>query len=180
MIAFDMRYSYFFKQLITPCLSTEVFHSFPLFILALFRCVGFVMAKMVLRELMDQSSFMKFKSFLNKVLFTQLSCKHLELFVLFSSFCYSCKFSSVCREMIPLACVNSCCTQLIGIPQVVIWDSKLVSVAWTHVTSSINSFSFKRTPTRIICLFQILDRNWGAGWNLLSLLLATKPSQRIR
>jgi hypothetical protein len=27
---------------------------------------------------------------------------------------------------------------------------------------------------------QILDRNWGAGWNLLSLLLATKPSKRIR
>lgn len=30
-------------------------------------------------------------------------------------------------------------------------------------------------------LLQILDRNWGAGWNLLSLLLATKSSsQRIR
>lgn len=28
--------------------------------------------------------------------------------------------------------------------------------------------------------FQILDRNWGAGWHLLSLLLATKPSKRIR
>ncbi|KAL9374752.1 hypothetical protein Peur_031631 [Populus x canadensis] len=27
---------------------------------------------------------------------------------------------------------------------------------------------------------QMLDRNWGAGWNLLSLLLATKPSKRIR
>lgn len=27
--------------------------------------------------------------------------------------------------------------------------------------------------------FQILDRNWGAGWNLLSLLLANKPSKRI-
>ncbi|CAK7324158.1 unnamed protein product [Dovyalis caffra] len=26
---------------------------------------------------------------------------------------------------------------------------------------------------------QILDRNWGAGWNLLYLLLATKPSKRI-
>ena len=26
---------------------------------------------------------------------------------------------------------------------------------------------------------QILDRNWGAGWHLLSLLLANKPSQRI-
>ncbi|KAI5561842.1 hypothetical protein BDE02_15G014000 [Populus trichocarpa] len=28
-------------------------------------------------------------------------------------------------------------------------------------------------------LMKILDRNWGAGWNLLSLLLATKPSKRI-
>lgn len=27
---------------------------------------------------------------------------------------------------------------------------------------------------------QMLDRNWGAGWHLLSLLLATKPSERIR
>ncbi|KAF2287439.1 hypothetical protein GH714_039903 [Hevea brasiliensis] len=55
------------------------------------RCVGFMMAKMVLRELMDPSIFASFKSFLMK----------------------------------------------------------------------------------------ILDRNWGAGWNLLSLLLATKPSKRI-
>ncbi|KAI9380860.1 hypothetical protein POPTR_015G016300v4 [Populus trichocarpa] len=55
------------------------------------RCVGSMMAKMVLRELMDPLIFMKFKSFLMK----------------------------------------------------------------------------------------ILDRNWGAGWNLLSLLLATKPSKRI-
>uniref|UniRef100_M8C444 Protein kinase domain-containing protein n=1 Tax=Aegilops tauschii TaxID=37682 RepID=M8C444_AEGTA len=31
------------------------------------RCVGFIMAKMVLRELMDSSTFQKFKSFLNKV-----------------------------------------------------------------------------------------------------------------
>ncbi|GFP81096.1 probable plastid-lipid-associated protein 14 chloroplastic [Phtheirospermum japonicum] len=55
------------------------------------RCVGFIMAKMVLRDLMDPLIFAKFKAFLSK----------------------------------------------------------------------------------------ILDRNWGAGWNLLSLLLATKPSQRI-
>jgi hypothetical protein len=27
---------------------------------------------------------------------------------------------------------------------------------------------------------QILDRNWGAGWNLLTLLLAPKPSDRVR
>lgn len=32
----------------------------------------------------------------------------------------------------------------------------------------------------ICCHLQILDRNWGAGWNLLSLLLATKPSKRVR
>ncbi|KAL9250781.1 putative plastid-lipid-associated protein 14, chloroplastic [Drosera capensis] len=31
-----------------------------------------------------------------------------------------------------------------------------------------------------IFLMKILDRNWGAGWNLLALLLATKPSQRTR
>ncbi|KAF9601966.1 hypothetical protein IFM89_024429 [Coptis chinensis] len=55
------------------------------------RCVGFIMAKMVLRELMDPLIFTKFKAFLNK----------------------------------------------------------------------------------------ILDRNWGAGWNLLSLLLATKSHGRI-
>ncbi|KAH0464494.1 hypothetical protein IEQ34_007280 [Dendrobium chrysotoxum] len=55
------------------------------------RCVGFMMAKMVLKELMDPSTFTKFKLFLNKM----------------------------------------------------------------------------------------LDRNWGAGWNLLSLFLATKPFARI-
>jgi hypothetical protein len=27
---------------------------------------------------------------------------------------------------------------------------------------------------------QMLDRQWGAGWNLLALLLATKPDKRIR
>lgn len=31
-----------------------------------------------------------------------------------------------------------------------------------------------------IIFSQMLDRNWGAGWHLLSLLLATKPSRRIR
>lgn len=82
------------------------------------RCVGFVMAKMVLRELMDQSSFMKFKSFLNK----GNDPSGLREFFL----------HSVNR--------NSSCGNL-GL--------------------------------------QILDRNWGAGWNLLTLLLATKPSQRI-
>ncbi|KAG0495105.1 hypothetical protein HPP92_006099 [Vanilla planifolia] len=55
------------------------------------RCVGFMMSKMVLKELMDSANFTKFMSFLNKM----------------------------------------------------------------------------------------LDRNWGAGWHLLSLLLATKPFARI-
>lgn len=35
------------------------------------RCVGFIMAKMVLRELMDSSTFFKFKSFLTKVCFVR-------------------------------------------------------------------------------------------------------------
>lgn len=44
------------------------------------RCVGFMMAKMVLRELMDPVIFTKFKSFLKKV-FTFL------FFLLISTFC---------------------------------------------------------------------------------------------
>lgn len=83
------------------------------------RCVGYIMAKMVLTELMDSSVFMKFKAFLTKG-----------------------NDSSCLREfLLPTIYRNS---------------------------SSGNTG------------LQILDRNWGAGWNLLSLLLATKPSQRIR
>ncbi|KAF9667363.1 hypothetical protein SADUNF_Sadunf15G0015300 [Salix dunnii] len=82
------------------------------------RCVGFMMAKMVLRELMDPLIFMKFKSFLMKG--NDPSCL---------------------REfLLQILCRNS--------------------------------------PSGNVGL-QILDRNWGAGWNLLSLLLATKPSKRI-
>ncbi|KAK3164955.1 hypothetical protein QOZ80_1AG0027010 [Eleusine coracana subsp. coracana] len=82
------------------------------------RCVGFIMAKMVLRELMDPSTFFKFKSFLTKG--NDPSCL---------------------REfLLPILCQNS--------------------------------------PSGNAGL-QILDRQWGAGWNLLSLLLATKPEQRI-
>ncbi|XP_058095941.1 probable plastid-lipid-associated protein 14, chloroplastic isoform X2 [Magnolia sinica] len=82
------------------------------------RCVGFMMAKMVLRELMDPSNFMKFKSFLMKG--NDPSCL---------------------REfLLPILCRNS--------------------------------------PSGNAGL-QILDRNWGAGWNVLSRLLATKPSERI-
>ncbi|XP_077227584.1 OBP3-responsive protein 1 [Tasmannia lanceolata] len=82
------------------------------------RCLGFMMAKMVLRELMDSSIFMEFKSFLTKG--NNPSCL---------------------REfLLPILSRNS--------------------------------------PSGNAGL-QMLDRNWGAGWNLLSLLLATKPSERI-
>ncbi|KAI3888459.1 hypothetical protein MKX03_015089 [Papaver bracteatum] len=82
------------------------------------RCVGFMMAKIVLRELMDPIVFMTFKSFLTKE--NQPSCL---------------------REfLLPILCKNS--------------------------------------PSGNAGL-QLLDRNWGAGWNLLSSLLATKPSERI-
>ena len=43
------------------------------------RCVGFMMANMVLRELMDPLIFLKFKSFLMKV-------QHASLFFFFSFF----------------------------------------------------------------------------------------------
>ncbi|CAM0881932.1 unnamed protein product [Alopecurus aequalis] len=82
------------------------------------RCVGFIMAKMVLRELMDSSTFLKFKSFLNKG--NDPSCL---------------------REfLVPILSQNSSSGN-IGL--------------------------------------QMLDRNWGAGWNLLALLLATKSDKRI-
>ncbi|GLU12012.1 hypothetical protein SLE2022_287210 [Rubroshorea leprosula] len=82
------------------------------------RCVGFMMAKMVLRELMEPSTFAKFKSFLTKG--NDPSCL---------------------REFL-LQIMN------------------------------------KNSPSGNLG-FQMLDRNWGAGWNLLSLLLATRPSKRI-
>ncbi|GAB2223554.1 hypothetical protein Droror1_Dr00017695 [Drosera rotundifolia] len=82
------------------------------------RCVGFMMAKMVLRELMEPSHFTKFKIFLMKG--NDPSCL---------------------REFL-LPMLN------------------------------------KNSPSGNTGM-QILDRNWGAGWNLLALLLATKPSQRI-
>ncbi|XP_030501221.2 probable plastid-lipid-associated protein 14, chloroplastic [Cannabis sativa] len=82
------------------------------------RCVGFMMAKMVLRELMDPLVFTKFKSFLTKG--NDPSC--LREFLL----------------------------QLLN-----------------------RNSSFGNAG------LQMLDRNWGAGWNLLSLLLATEPSNRI-
>ncbi|KAK7244255.1 hypothetical protein RIF29_39074 [Crotalaria pallida] len=49
--------------------------------------------------------------------------------------------------------------------------------------SSLREFTLeilgRSSPYGYVCL-QILDRNWGAGWHLLSSLLATKPSERIR
>lgn len=82
------------------------------------RCVGFIMAKMVLRELMDPSTFFKFKSFLTKG--NDPSCL---------------------REFL--------------LPTL-----------------------YQNSPSGNIGL-QMLDRQWGAGWNLLALLLATKPEERI-
>ncbi|CAN0891816.1 Probable plastid-lipid-associated protein 14, chloroplastic [Linum grandiflorum] len=82
------------------------------------RCLGFMMAKMVLRELMDPPVFSKFKSFLMKG-----------------------HDPSCLREFLLQTLNRSSSSGNIGL--------------------------------------QILDRNWGAGWNLLSLLLATKSSNRI-
>ncbi|XP_042379750.1 probable plastid-lipid-associated protein 14, chloroplastic [Zingiber officinale] len=82
------------------------------------RCVGFIMARLILKELMDASIFLKFKSFLTKG--NDPSCL---------------------REfLLPILCRDS--------------------------------------PSGNPGL-QIMDRNWGAGWNLLSQLLALKPSKRI-
>ncbi|XP_051137955.1 probable plastid-lipid-associated protein 14, chloroplastic [Andrographis paniculata] len=82
------------------------------------RCVGYIMSKMVLRDLMDPTIFAKFKAFLSKG--NDPSCL---------------------REFLMLIIGRNSSPENLG--------------------------------------FQILDKNWGAGWNLLSLLLATKPSQRI-
>ncbi|KAI3725616.1 hypothetical protein L1987_65407 [Smallanthus sonchifolius] len=83
------------------------------------RCLGFIMVKMVLRELMDPIIFTKFKAFLNKG--NDPSCL---------------------REFL-LRTLN-------------------------------------RNSSHGNVGLQMLDRNWGAGWHLLSLLLATKPLDRIR
>ncbi|TKY74105.1 plastid-lipid-associated protein 14 [Spatholobus suberectus] len=82
------------------------------------RCVGFIMAKMVMRELMDPLIFAQFKSFLTKGY--------------------------------DPSCLRELMLEILG----------------------------RSSPYGNAGL-QILDRNWGAGWHLLSLLLATKPSQRI-
>ncbi|XP_050878272.1 probable plastid-lipid-associated protein 14, chloroplastic isoform X2 [Lathyrus oleraceus] len=82
------------------------------------RCMGFIMAKMVMGELMDPLIFAKFKSFLTK-------------------------------GNDP-SCLRQLMLEILG----------------------------RNSPYGNAGL-QMLDRNWGAGWHLLSLLLATKPSQRI-
>eukprot|EP00249_Psilotum_nudum_P022380 c28493_g1_i3 orf=307-2301(-) len=82
------------------------------------RCVGIMMARMVLRELMDPTIFTHFKAFLTKG-----------------------NDSSALREFL-LKIIN------------------------------------KKSPTGSLGL-QILDRDAGSGWNLLSLMLATNPSKRV-
>ncbi|KAK9070489.1 hypothetical protein SSX86_010891 [Deinandra increscens subsp. villosa] len=83
------------------------------------RCLGFIMVKMILSELMDPGIFTKFKAFLNKG-----------------------NAPSCLREF------------LLG--------------------------TLNRNSSHGNVGLQMLDRNWGAGWHLLSLLLATKPVDRIR
>ncbi|KAI7729986.1 hypothetical protein M8C21_004452 [Ambrosia artemisiifolia] len=82
------------------------------------RCLGFIMVKMILRELMDPIIFTKFKAFLNKG--NDPSC--LREFLL---------------------------------------------------------RTFNRNSSHGNVGLQMLDRNWGAGWHLLSLLLAPRPLDRI-
>lgn len=82
------------------------------------RCVGIMMARMVIRELMNPAIFEQFKSFLNKG-----------------------NDPAGLREfLVPILIRNS------GVDNIGL---------------------------------QILDRNKGAGWNLLSLMLASKPSERL-
>ncbi|XP_061345695.1 probable plastid-lipid-associated protein 14, chloroplastic [Gastrolobium bilobum] len=82
------------------------------------RCVGFIMVKMVMRELIDPLIFSKFKTFLTKGY--------------------------------DPSCLRELMLEILG-----------------------------RSSPYGNAGFQILDRNWGAGWHLLSLLLATKSSKRI-
>ncbi|CAI0546751.1 unnamed protein product, partial [Linum tenue] len=94
------------------------------------RCLGFMMAKMVLRELMDPLIFSKFKTFLVKLSRTQLIYTSLQ----------------------------------------------------GHDPSCLREFmlqTLNRSSSSGNVGLQMLDRNWGAGWNLLSSLLATKPSKRM-
>ncbi|WCJ36832.1 OBP3-responsive gene 1 [Euphorbia peplus] len=82
------------------------------------RCVGYMMAKMVLQDLMDPFIFTRFKSFL--------------------------------KEGNDPSCLREFLLQILN----------------------------RNSPSSCAGI-QILDRNSGAGWNLLSLLLATKPTKRI-
>ncbi|KAH7288510.1 hypothetical protein KP509_31G029100 [Ceratopteris richardii] len=82
------------------------------------RCVGVMMARMVIRELMNPATFESFKSFFNKG-----------------------NDPAGLREFLVSILGRNSVVENIGL--------------------------------------QILDRNKGAGWNLLSLMLASKPSNRI-
>ncbi|XP_010521393.1 PREDICTED: probable plastid-lipid-associated protein 14, chloroplastic [Tarenaya hassleriana] len=82
------------------------------------RCVGFMMAKMILKELMDPLIFAKFKSFLAKG-----------------------NDPSSLREFFVKTLNTNSQSGNVGV--------------------------------------QILDRYWGSGWHLLSLLIAARPSKRI-
>ncbi|EPS69243.1 hypothetical protein M569_05523, partial [Genlisea aurea] len=113
MIAFDMRHGFAIE-----IVSRGGIYLFIFFFECFFRCVGYIVAKMVLRDLMNPETFAKFKAFLSKG--NDPSC--LRDFLM-----------------------------------------RMVE----RKSSSENKG------------FQILDRNCGAGWHLLSMLLATRPSRRV-
>lgn len=98
MIAFDMRYEskhfeligykdlLYYIHFLMVILKKSIFNLLP-------RCVGFIMAKLVLRELMDASVFLKFKSFLNKVCFLVFYGEHLFLINQKRLYKFTCKYS---------------------------------------------------------------------------------------
>uniref|UniRef100_A0A0E0JLX1 Protein kinase domain-containing protein n=1 Tax=Oryza punctata TaxID=4537 RepID=A0A0E0JLX1_ORYPU len=119
------------------------------------RCVGFIMAKMVLRELMDSSTFLKFKSFLTKDYLPYANTGGFDFFEVLRS------FSGITK--------------------------KNDSHDWYPISQGDDPACLREFLLPILCQnspsgnigLQILDRQWGAGWNLLALLLATKPDKRI-
>lgn len=75
MIAFDMRYGLEMSRRYLRKISLILLPDLNVYFVSsmLHRCLGFMMAKMVLQELMDPSIFSKFKSFLTKVSNTKVS-----------------------------------------------------------------------------------------------------------
>lgn len=67
MIAFDMRYGLGNFQCELVKYDVWLYNLSHIVLSVLQRCMGFIMAKMVMRELMDPLIFAKFKSFLTKV-----------------------------------------------------------------------------------------------------------------